>query len=60
MDSLLLVFDTILMILVCHWAKVNDAAGNSGTPGGLFSYRTGQAQLSKQASQKTLHRDAKR
>jgi hypothetical protein len=39
MEALLLVFDTGLMIFLCYWAITNDAAGNRGTPRGLFSYR---------------------
>jgi hypothetical protein len=57
MDSLLLVLDTILMIFICHWARVSDAAGNSGIPGGLLSYHTEQTPPPKQTSGQAWRRD---
>jgi len=52
MDTLLIMVDTILMVVLCYWARMNDAAGNSGTPGGLFAYHTEQPPL-EQTSGKT-------
>jgi len=59
MESIFFLFGLMGVVLVVHWAVVNDRAGNHGKTTGLFAMRDAETETAKPAVKPPIHPSAR-